>query len=174
MPRIVIWDPTGDFPEGELVYGTNGIAVLHSKGGVTLPVELELLKINAVSGFFSRNWGSGIKFDRMLGTRACPMLLFVQPDFTRINWAARLEFDGDHQGTFRLTTDSSQMGGIGGGLAANEAAIDITDLEPDEYGGVTIGGTCKLNCTTEGYLGLSLYGTAIGARVVWSAVTQSK
>ena len=174
MPRIVIWDPTGKLPEGEIVYGTNGIAVLHSKGGVTLPVELELLKINAVSGFFARNWGSGIGFNRMMGTRACPMLLFVHPDYTTIHWAARLECDEGHQGTFRLTTDSSQVGIIGGGLAANETVVDISGLEPDLYGGITIGGSCKLNCTTEGYLGLSIYGTAIGARVVWSAVTQAK
>lgn len=175
MHRIVVWDPTGKFPEGYVLDGDNGLGVIHSKGGITLPVEPELLVQHAVSGFFMKKFGTGVPFTRMVGTRACPMLLFASPDYTTISWVARLTLFGEtSRGTFRLTTHSGMPGAVSGGLLANGDAIEISEKPLDKYGGITIGGTCRLNCTTDGYLGLSLYGVAIGARVTWSAVSQSR
>jgi hypothetical protein len=176
MSRIVIWDPSGRFPEGEILTGENALGVLHSQGGVTLPVKPELFGLNAVAGFFSRNWGNGVPFLHMVGTRACSMLLYVQQGIPSLNWVARLApIDGakEVRGTFRLVCSTAQVGIISGGLATEASAIEIADLQPDKWGGYTIGGKCNLNCTLDGYLGLSLYGCAIGCKVLWTAITQA-
>lgn len=175
--RIVVWDPSGKFPIGDIIEGDKAISLLHGHGGLTLPIEPHLLGRNAVSGYFRRDWGRGTPFTNMVGTRGCPMLIYVVPDFAVLNWAIRVEpIPGapESRGTFRLTMHTGQVGTISGGLAADGAVVEFADRPIDPHGGVTIVGSSKLNCTMEGYLGLSIYGTAVGVRVLWSAVSQSR
>lgn len=183
MKRIVVHDPGSHFALGELIEGDRAVALLKSRGGVALPVEPDLIGRNAVSGFFRRDWGRGEEFNGLLGTRACPMLLYALPEYTTINWALRLlpiEGATECRGLFRLAAHSGQVGCITGGLAANGQAFQIEDAPgaPPAHerlrDGFIIEGTSTLNCGLEGYLGLSIYGTAIGLRVIWSAVTQTR
>lgn len=177
MNRIVIFDPTGKYEEGRLVGGDKSIALLHGRGGVTLPVEPNLLGRNAVAGYFMRKWGGGATFDRMIGARACPMLLYAVPDYGTIYWAFRImPIDGavESHGSFKLAMHSGQVGTITGGLSADGVAHEVTDRTIDKHGGWTVIGTSKLNCSMEGYLGLSVYGVGIGVRVMWSAATQAR
>ena len=177
MNRIVVWDPAGRFPEGKVLDGDKQLAILQNKGGVTLPVEPALLGRNACAGVFMRKWGDGVVFDKMLGARGCPMMLYAVQDIGSIYWAIRVEPLADaHEtkGSFKLALNSGQIGTITGGLASENRPADLIDAQPDKVGGWTLLGSSRLNCTLEGYLGLSVYGVAVGARVVWSAVTQAR
>jgi hypothetical protein len=177
MNRIIIHDPKFRYPIGDLLDGEKALAKLHGNGGVTLPVEPRLLGRNGVSGYFRRDWGSGVRYENLVGTRGCPMVIYAMPDFPRIYWAIRaMPIPGavESRGTFRLATHSGQYGTITGGLSADGASAEFADQELDKDGGVTILGKAKLNCTMEGYLGLCVYGCAVGIRVLWSAVTQTE
>jgi hypothetical protein len=177
MSKIVVWDPSGRFPEGEIVKDDNTLHLLHSSGGVSLPVVEDLLQYNAIAGFFMRKWGNGVRFERMVGTLGCPMILWIKPQFTSIYWAARIKpipEAKETKGIFRLAMHSGQYGVIGAGIASNDEAIEIGELELDEYGGAIIQGSCRLSSAIEGYLGVSLYGVAVGARIMWSAITQAQ
>lgn len=176
MAKILVWDPTGEIPEGEILEGANKIAAVERRGGVVLPFDPKLATNNAVAGYFRRSWGSGIHFDRMIGLRACPMMIYAVPDFPSFHWAARImpiEGAKETKGIFRCTNNSGQVGTLTGGLGAMGEPIELNDTPPDKFGGWTIRGSNRLNCTLEGYLGLSIYATAVGARVMWSAVTQA-
>jgi len=176
--RIVVYDPTGQFPEGDVLEGNRAIAMFASRGGMSLPIDVRLIGRNAVSEVFIRKWGQGEVFDRMVGQRGCPMLLYTVPDVPFLHWAARvLPLGGDREprGVVRLVMHSGQPGAITGGLRADGEACQVGDgLAPDSDGGWTVSGRVGLNCTMEGYLGLSLYVVASGIRVVWSAVSQAR
>lgn len=177
LEQIVVWDPKGTVPEGEVIQGRpNVVSAFERRGGVALPFSSQLASHNSVAGYFRRSWGSGVVFDKMIGRRDCPMMLYGMPGFPVFHWAARImPIDGakETKGIFRCVTNSGQVATMSGGLGSVGQSIEISEIPIDRFGGWTIRGSNALNCTLEGYLGLSIYAAALGARVVWSAVTQA-
>lgn len=177
MQRIVVHDRSGDWPAGTVLEGPKQLGLLElEKGTVLLPVDNDLLGRNAIGGFFSRAWGPGWRYPAHVASRGCPMLLYVVPDRPFLHWVARLVRLGDDvQGYLRLTTNTGQIGAMSGGLTATNAPVDLAALgAPDDEDSWTIRGTSRLVVSTEGYLGLSLYGLAKDVAVAWAAVSQSK
>jgi hypothetical protein len=167
-----------DYREGTIVDGERAIAVLQSRGAPMLPVDPSLFDRNPIAGYSRRSWGNGgQRFERMIGHRACPLMLYVIPGTPTLHWTARVEPIEDtteSKGTFRLTTNTGVHGvTLTGGLVADDRA-SVIDCPPDANGGWTIGGSVRVNCAMEGFLALSIYGAAVGLRVVWAAVTQAK
>ena len=104
-------------------------------------------------------------------------MLYTVPDLPLIHGLARVEPIEDapeHKGTFRLTSNTGVHGvTLAGGLVADTSPINIAG-EPGADGGWLVGGACRVNCSLEGFLALSIYGVATGLRVVWLAVTQAR
>lgn len=178
MQKIVIWDPSGKLPEGAFVAGERSMSLLDAtEGVVALPVDPDLIDANAVGGWFKRAWGTGWRFERMVGQRGCPMMIRVKPvEPLYLYWVARVMHDERQNvvphGILRLTADGTQ-GGISGGISG--PGYDLQNLgKPDRWGGWTIGGRSQFSTTTEGFLGMSLYGAAQGIAVPWTAVSLSR
>lgn len=172
---IMVWDPLGKVAEGTIVEGPHLQAVLARSGAAVLPVDVDLLERHALAGYHRRAWGAGVLFDNMRGVRGCPMVLYVHPERRFIHWTARVERLGDElQGTMRLTGNTGQPSAMSGGLGQGGTPIELAQLgPPDRHGGWTLAGSSQVSCTGEGYFGLSLYGSARGCRVLWSAVSQA-
>ena len=175
--HIVIRDLSGRYPEGTIIEDDRILHVFHSEGGLSLPIEKELLKYNAISGYFHKKWGNGVYFDKMIGTSGAPLAIWVKPEFTTLTWIARVKpIPGTDKmkGILRLTADSGQFSVISAGVSSVNEPIDLDSLTLDEFGGAIIHGICKLTANIEGYLGLCFYGTARGTRLLWAAVSQSR
>lgn len=175
MQHIVVWDPKNETPEGEIIDGPERAAYLERNGVELLPYTAELAAHNAVGGYYRRSWGKGVVFNEMIGARGCPMIMYVMPKFPVFRWCAYimpLEGAKETRGIFRLTT-GGQFGTLTGGLGGTHAPVEIAELPVDEYGGRVVRGRNPLHCTIEGYLGISIYASAIGARVMWSALSQA-
>lgn len=175
MNRIVVWDPSGEHPDGTVISGVQRVTQLEARGVASLPVDPDRAH-GSVHGYFRRGWGRGWKYSRMVGERGCPMLLFIQPDRLHIYWTARLIPTGDEpKGILRLTTDTSRQTAFAGGLSAVDARVVSVDQlgEVDRHGGWTVRGRTKLSVAAEGYLALNLYGVGQDFAVLMSAVSQS-
>jgi hypothetical protein len=184
--RIVVWDPEGEYWQGGIVDAETA-SPLAARGVCLLPVQRELLKAGALSGFFFRSWGAGWPIEGSVPRMCCPMALRAAPFDSakpeapmRIYWAARLvpnEPDGDRRiGTIRIASDSGQQGAFGCGLSATErTAFDLAKLpaRPDEWGGWTVGGDAYFGVASDITIGLGLYCSGPGLRVAWAAVSQS-
>jgi hypothetical protein len=178
MQRIVIADP-GGLPEGAIVI--DNIAQIVSLRAATLPVDPELQKINGCAGFVKRAFGVGYQFEPHMPTRGAQCVLYVVRDRGTINWCARLRRTSSVQlplGTLRLSTDTSQRQVVTGGLTVSQQPEQLAKMSGrnpacDDQGGWLIGGSSIFSAQIEGYLGLSLYGTAQHCVVEWVAVTQT-
>lgn len=175
QPKVVVWDPSGQIPEGRIVSNATTVELLEQQGVVLMPVDAELVYRMPIAGYFRKAYGDGWRFDEMVGRRGCPLLLYIEPDRTFIHWRALVvPIGSDVQGVLRLTTDSALPGALSGGLSATAEAVNLAELgEPGKYGWV-IGGSTRMNCTGEGYFGLSLYGACKGIAVKWAAVSQAR
>ena len=172
--RVIIYDPKGDRPTGEIVEGKKA-ELLVAHGIPSLPVEPHLLSRNGASGWVNREYGKGAALEAIASRRACPIVLYVLPGYQQINWLARVipaSAEADVSGRLRLANDTAQVNVIKGGLATAQFAE--VDGEPDDEGGWTIAGSSRFNAGLEGFMGLCLYGTLSGARVLWFAVSQSR
>jgi hypothetical protein len=175
MKKIVVWDPNGKIPEGAIIEGPKKINAIEVAGGVVLPYAPDLAANNAVAGYFRRGWGNGVHFDNMVGQRGCPMMIYAMPGYPVFHWVIRVEpIDGakETRGIFRCTS-SGQVATLSGGMGTRGDPVEVGDLERDVHGGWIIRGKNTLNCTLEGYLGVSIYAAAVGARVMWSAIAQA-
>jgi len=179
MDRIVIADPIGGLPEGTIV--TDNISQIVAQRAATLPVDADLLKLNGCAGYVRRVFGHGYAFDPYMPKRGAQVVLYALRDRGTINWCARMRRTSSVQlpsGTLRLSTDTSQRQVVTGGLTANlqpEELAKMSGRNPacDDQGGWIVGGTAEFTAQIEGYLGLSLYGTAQHCVVEWVAVTQT-
>ena len=160
---IVIWDPHGDFWQGAIV-SAEEVPQLEMRGVATLPVERELLKGGAISGFFFRAWGSGWPLEDSVPRMCCPMALRVVQFATdqvahnitpsRLNWTARvvpsspdvLDDSGRSVavGSIRLAADSGQ-GGMTGTVAGGGSTLTIANnvgaTHYFDFTGVTLTGS---------------------------------
>lgn len=171
--RVVIHDPSGDNPTGEIVEGKKA-ELLVARGIPSLPVDPNLLSRNGVSGYSKREFGRGISLDANSSRRGCSTVLYVMPSHQKINWCARIiptSAGMVARGRLRLANDTAQVNVIKGGIATAEFAEVSGKLGAE---GLTIAGSSRFIANMEGYMGLCLYGTLANARVLWLAISQSK
>ena len=189
--HVVVWDPRGEYWDGAVV-GELKAHQLRALGVATLPVDAGLMAKNGVAGYFRRSFGAGVPLSPVIPQRAAMVLLWTTAgQGQRLFWRARLQatfhvvagLDGaEHlvrdelDGQLRLVADTAQVGAYPQGFVAyDEGAVAYTRGlgEPDKWGGWTVGGCVQLGQQLEGFMGLSLYGAARGARLAWVAVSQS-
>lgn len=173
--RIVVEDPSGQYAEGQLLEG-NAAQLLVVAHAATLPADSDLLGRGAVSGYMRRGFGVGWRFDPHMPRRGCPLVLYVAPDRPVLHWVARLAVDDPSKpmsGVLRLGCDTSQKGVITCGLTADAQPPELARVNMGSGNGY-FGGMLRFSSAIEGFLGLSLYGTADNCRVLWVAVSQSR
>lgn len=178
---IVVDDPSGNWWEGSLVEDEARMRVLEGEGISLLPVMPMLMRQSGVGGFFKRAWGSGIDLSNQNPQVIAPMILYVDPLVTTINWLVRLMPDPKIQGIrkfngiLRLMHDPGQPHAPIGGLSGARTKVELTELPaPDARGGWTIRGEYDIRPHAAGHIGLAIFGTAPGLRVIWSAVSASR
>lgn len=173
MHRIVIQDPIRELAPGVVVSGENAIVRAVNRGVVALPVDPEWCQ-RAVDGFMVRHWGHGWLFNMARGQRGCGMVFRVDPGRPYVYWAVRVvpvDSNRPVAGQLKFTTDTTH-GENSAGLG-NEVRPPRLEDVPKTIGGFVVGGRMRLGSSSRGYLGVSIYGVAQNALVVWSAVSQS-
>lgn len=179
MKRVVVWDPDEGYAEGEVVDGNVAYQLVATRRVAVLPVEPDLLLINAQSGFVVHHYGSGYAYDPAMPRIGSPIVLYMNPDYPYLNWAARLTVRGivasAQRGALKFAADTGQRGTVlASGISEYAAAPHLETLGiPDAHGGWTIYGRSRCNARLEGFTGFGLFGTLSGARVQWFALTQT-
>lgn len=183
---IVVEDPTGEWWEGALVEESR-CRQLESRGVVLLPVLPDLFKRSGVGGFHKRAWGAGHPLHPSRPSIAAPLMLFVSESFEHVHWAARLALDPAYlervkagekgifaSGFLRFVGDASQSNPTKCTLMPTKEA-DLSKLDDRTLveDGFIIRGDSRVNFPGDGHYGFAFYGTALGLRVVWSAVSQA-
>lgn len=169
MQYVTVFDPSGDRVLGEVVDGAARIFKSRSKSVVMLPTD-PFVQFSASPGFVYRPWGLGWNFDALKAERGCPMMIGVAPEHPWIYWAARIapiRPDEAISGTIRLIANGS-AGGMGMGMSQDMVVPKLETLPSSD---VVVTGRCSLGVTVAGVLGLSIYGCAMNAKVLWSAVS---
>lgn len=175
MKRVVIWDPLGEVPCGEIVT-PNEARLLMSRKVATLPVE-DVKPKNGASGWAKRHFGRGEVMHTHTQGYACPLVLHIETTPPTIAWCARVQLNPRKEkmrGRLSLNAPPSQLGCIQLGLRSEEGAIVLEALQVDKWGGVTIEGRASFSSRLSGFLGLSLYGALEGGRVMWVAASQTQ
>lgn len=177
MQRIVVWDPSGKYIEGDILEG-NSAQTVAARQAATLPVDKNLVERCAVAGYVRVGYGHGWQYDPQHSRRGAPVALYVAPELPVLNWIARLEpIDEDKpvRARLRFAVDPAQMGCIAGGISV-DGSVNL-DLESghamDHHGGMTIGGRVTYATNYAGLAGFNLYGSLSNARVMWHAITQT-
>jgi hypothetical protein len=173
MNSIVIFDPHGVEPEGEILTAQR-LAVARAHGVVTLPVDVDMMRATALGGYAKRAYGKGWRFDALRAGRGCPLVLYAAAAHPTLHWVVRLVADGpERQGQLRVAVDTGQLGVNASGLSPVTPPILLADLgEPDAGDGWTCHGHGTLSLRDNALAGFMLYGTLSGARVAWWAVSQ--
>lgn len=188
--RMVLEDPTRKHAPGTLV--TEGVGrFIEGAAGSAIPVEASLLPMtgmatihrrSALAGVFRRDLGAGWPMP-LLATFLVPLTLYVFPGFPVVHWRAKLVGLPDptdpvarpRSGSVRLAPETSQPG-CAGIVLAPDAAVDVGALEGD--GPWFVGGRATCNATSEGLLGLALYGFSSQGphrvAVAWAAVSNTR
>jgi len=174
---VVVHDPAGVEPEGEVLID-NRAEVARARGVATLPVVPELMKRGAFAGWAKRAYGRGWVFDPRRSSRGCPLMLHVTPEYPVIHWLARVVVDaelGSLGGTLRIASDTAQVGAHATGLMPETSPVSMLHLgPPDAGGGWFVGGRARADIPADMFLAVQLYGTLMGARVQWFAMSQSR
>jgi|HubBroStandDraft_3_1064219.scaffolds.fasta_scaffold00080_8 hypothetical protein len=164
---------------GEVVTTATYRKLCVNRGLHFLPCVADLVNAGAFSGYFRREYGTGVPMPEALPASVCRMAVQLNSVPSDLNWMARVTtILGGHEGfTGRLSIvgDTSQAI-MGAPLSTtSESTFNFAKLTEDEYedGGWVIGGTAKTSPQSAGVFGLALYGAARGFRVEWVAVTQS-
>jgi len=173
MNSVVIFDPHGVEPEGEILTAQR-LAVARSHGVVALPVDVDMMRATALGGYAKRSYGKGWRFDALRAGRGCPLVLYAAAAHPTLHWAVRLVADGpERHGQLRVAVDTGQLGVNASGLSPVTPPILPADLgEPDAGGGWTCIGHGTLSLRDDSLAGFMLYGTLTGVRVAWWAVSQ--
>lgn len=176
VERVVAWDPTGKYIEGDILEGRAAQDVV-ARRAATLPVSKDIVAKGAICGYMRAGYGHGWQFDPVLSRRGAPTVLYIVPGIPFVNWCARVqvvEKDSPVTGQLRFMADSGQLGTISGGLRNEDDPIDFGSLtSPDANGGWTISGRSTYTSQYQGVAGFGLYGALRNARVMWCAVTQT-
>lgn len=177
MDYVVIFDPDGVEPEGEILEKQRA-AVANARGVVSLPVVPALLSRNAFAGWSKRSYGRGWKYDPNKAGRGCPLAIHVDRGYRTVNWVARIVRDeklGAIGGSLRLAADTAQMSSLATGIINDVSPPAVSTLgDADSAGGWTISGRATVNIPGDAFIGFQLYGQLSGARVAWFAASQSE
>jgi hypothetical protein len=175
--QIVVWDPTGEHPEGALFNDVQAMS-LAARGVALLPVAPRLFAASGVGGYARRAWGPGVDLDVQLPRLSCPLTIYLAKEMRALHWLARLVPSASgaaHHGQLRLTADSNQPGTQNASFQPAGNAVDLRALgAPDAHGGWTVGGKGGVSANLDGYAGFALYGTGAGLRVTWAALSQAE
>lgn len=176
--HFIVVEEFEEFWEGAIVSPAQAQEI-EGRGAVLLPATPELFRASAVGGYFKRAWGGGWELPRHPAL-ICPMLLFVDRSHHELHWCARLVRDvgaegvGRFAGQVRMTPDTSQALAQRAGFMADdrEPAVDLAALGDEDDGrGWIVRGRARVFASTDGYLGLGLYGAGPGLRVAWVATS---
>jgi hypothetical protein len=174
IQHVVVFDPSGELPEGSVLSNPAHLAAAHAKGMVTLPVDEDLLpgrSIDPSDGYSVRYWGAGWSFDKGAGERGCPMLLRCLPQRPFIHWVASVAPITDTmRGQIRLVTNSGNPVYASSGLSPLLTPALLDGGKGPNYANV-IRGLAQVSVSTECLMALNLHAVAKGVRVLWSAVS---
>lgn len=181
---ILVWDPTGEQPEGRVLRGAE-VPLAKSRGCAVLPVDEPLFRVHGASGFVKRQWGDGLDYSGNLMTkRDGKLAMWIAPERNIVHWQARLQ-RVVHQyspkqepirGQLSLQSDSSQLGCATVGLGVQEQVGRLETIgESDSFGGWTIGGRAQITSSpATTFVGFCLYGQAENVRLQWFAMTLTR
>lgn len=181
---IVVWDPTGELEDGELVQAQTA-SMLAAKGVVLLPTDTSVHKDQALGAFAKRSWGRGYPTDDLPGMKFfSPIALYGEQVHTKFQWAVRIRpvTSNDMSGTpagiggqCAIHPYPGQRGGQHLAFAPNDTPIPLVTLgAPDSYGGWTLKGTANVHLHNAGFFAFALAGAISGVRVLWVAATFAK
>lgn len=175
---IVVLDPSGNLPEGQVVEGPERVAKLDASGVVLLPYEPALHGRRGTRGYFRRSWGDGEPLNSAASTRFCPATIDVELGYPWLFWVACVALEGvDPSGQLRLLGDNTLGQQLGASLsAADQTLIQVHEgsRHPMADDGFIVGGRLRISIANPGVLPLTLYGYGRGLRVKWLAVSQAK
>lgn len=174
--RVVVWDPTGKYFEGDILEGRAASDVA-ARRAATLPVSKDLIERGAICGYMRAGYGHGWQYDQSLSKRGAPTALYIVPGLPYVNWIARvqaLDLKKPVLGHLQLMADAAQLGLMSGGLKNERDTIGFDEsMKPDAEGGWTIEGRAIYTSQFQGAAGFALYGSLSNARVMWCAVSQT-
>lgn len=181
--RVVIWDPSGKVPEGELV-DFAAAEVIRQAGGCSLPTIVEHIGRSGIGGYAVRKYGAGWPLDGNQARLQCPLTLLVpEGSYRGLHWAIRLQAaealvgrarEGQPvtDGILRVVADNTQIYAQRGAATPLEAPITGAKLGPcDDHGGWTVTGRSTIGVPSAGHIGFGVYGMMPGLRVAWVAIS---
>ena len=165
---IVMVDP-GGLPTGTVITGEEKL-IVEACGGITLPGFPKHLKDSGIGGYSMRFHGNGIELTGAQGSQLiAPMVLFADPEVSRIHWAVGLEYGAPStvSGTLGLSIDRTQRAG---------EVIDLSDANPfplraERSGKTAVRGVASIRPMHAAIYAFAWYGAGTGARVMWTALT---
>ncbi len=173
--HIVVSDPSNEYHAGSIIDISRARQLFATRAVISLPVQPELFKMSGVGGYMKREWGAGFPLDAIVPRMFCPLTMYCSKEFSHLHWAARLvasETGRKHQGTLRLTADSSQASPLYQSLTEGGPPVDCSKLgTPDARGGWVVRGTAELQVQQPGHYAFAIYGAAPGLRVAWAAIS---
>lgn len=179
MNHVVLFDPSGKIPEGEIV-DARRLEVARAMRVETLPLDLDMLRATALGGYAKRSYGSGWRFDARRPGRGCPLVVYATQRMPTLVWTIRLvpaEGDGEvaepRSGQLRVAVDTGQLGAMAATLRPETDSLNLSALgDPDEDGGWYCRGRGTMTMQGDSLVGLMIYGMASGVRVSWWAASQ--
>lgn len=196
--HIVVHDPKNEFWEGAIIEAQVALS-LRARRVVTLPIEPKLVRLNALGGYFKRSWGSGYPLGGASPKMCCPMIIYVSKSageqLQSLNWVARVVPEDEDvakavrsgelklKGWIQLAADSGQPGANSGGFSIRHDTRRGVEQLPnmpgtgfgalDEDGAWTIYGGGTMVAPQDMMFACGLWSQIVGAKVAWSAITQS-
>lgn len=173
MKSVVVFDPNGVLPVGELIEG-DSVGVARRRNVVMLPAD-DYMYFNASPGFAYRPWGSGIVFDAMQPRRDCPMVVSVHPSSPHVYWAVQLrQIRAGEQMTGRIRlVGNAAAGAMSVGMTQEVLMPTLESLQQKDGACLVFTGRNQVSVQQEGQFGLSLYGVCRNVRLTWSVVAVS-
>lgn len=182
---IVVWDPSGEYLEGQVV-GMELKGYVESHGGAVLPVNTDFFRLTGVAGYHRRAWGLGIPIETISQNKFCPLSLWIDARLRRYDWKAMLvptdtamvkaALGGNviSQGSLRLIAEAGVVGELRASLHPEGPVVDGAKLGvPNSDECWLVGGGGAIDVRSDGFYGFALYGAMLGMRVAWAAVTVS-
>ena len=170
--RVVVWDPTGDLPEGEVMSEALYRTVV-GRGVAALPVDADLLQRGGA--YVKRAWGKGYEFNHAVPDIGCEMALYATREHARIHWTALLVPDGSATpvaGRLQINVCRALGGSCGlSELSPGARAQDVVQGPQTGSQGWLVGGTAVATFGQDTHHGFGLFGSLQGLLVRWAAFT---
>lgn len=171
MKSVVVFDPNGLLPVGELLDGDK-VGAARRRSVAMLPAD-DHMYFNGLPGFTYRPWGTGVHFDDMMPRRDCPMLVAVHPQTPQVYWAMQLRpIRANEPMTGRVrVVGNAAAGAMAAGMTQDVPMPLLEGIDQKNVEAVVITGRNSVSVNQEGMFGLSLHGVCRNVRVVWSCAS---